>query len=263
ISMLPIEALSIRMCATMFPPSSATAIFIGCPISFALFSAALITRRASSSFTADIDSSLQLFQHVVRRPEVRELVQQVTVRPNLICHVSVGVYRKEKIDNVIGQRPAIVRKARRLARMIGKNIWQQLSCDDLCVLRSIAACVFQLVRKHADEAIIIRWLPAEVGLPLLSDEENRLQWSGTPVCLDPAFRSFVHCASPDPYFIGSQFRVGKFNHDAAHIFVFEEVVARELHVIEIADYVQKERIAAPAEEKTEVADFRHQGFSPN
>src|SRR5947207_7774040 len=68
--MLPIQALSIRMWATMFPPSSATAIFIGCPISFALFSAALITRRASSSFTADIDSSLQLFHHIVWRPEV-------------------------------------------------------------------------------------------------------------------------------------------------------------------------------------------------
>src|ERR1051326_2010464 len=137
--MLPIQALSIRTCATMFPPSSATAIFIGCPISLAFFSAALITRRASSSFTADIDSSSQLFQHVVRRPEVRELVQQVTVRPNLICHASVGVKREEKIDNIIGQRPAIVRKARRLVRMIGKNVWQQLSCYGLCVLRSIAA----------------------------------------------------------------------------------------------------------------------------
>src|SRR5882672_6754836 len=261
--MLPIQALSIRMWATMFPPSSATAIFIGCPISLAFFSAAPITRRASSSFTADIDSSLQLFQHVVRRPEVRELVQQVTVRSNLICHVSVRVYRKEKIDNVIGQRPAIVRKARRLARMIGKNIWQQLSCDGLCVLRSIAARVFQLVREHADETIIIRRLPAEVSLPLLSDEENRLQWSCTSVCLDPAFPSFVHRASPDPHFIAFQIRVGQFKHDAANIFVEEEVVPGELHVIEIADYVQKERIAAPAEEKTEVADFRHQGFSPD
>src|SRR3989442_7156865 len=133
--MLPIQALSIRMWATMFPPSSATAIFIGCPISLAFFSAALITRRASSSFTADIDSSLQLFQHVVRRPEVRELVQQVTVRPNLICHVSVGVYREEKIDNGIGQRPAIGRKAPRLPWMLGKNIWQQLSCCGLVVLK--------------------------------------------------------------------------------------------------------------------------------
>src|SRR5258705_2264994 len=212
-SMLPIQALSIRMWATMFPPSSATAIFIGCPISVALFSAALITRRASSSFTADIDSSLQLFQPVVRLPDVREVVQQVTVRPNLICHVSVGVYREEKIDNVIGQRPAIVRKARRLVRMIGKNIWQQLSCDGLCVLRSIAACVFQLVREHADEAIIIRSRPAEVSLPILSNEEKRLQWPGTPVCLDPAFPSFVHCASPDRHFIASQFRVGEFKHD--------------------------------------------------
>src|SRR5437016_10225274 len=136
--MLPIQALSIRIWATMFPPSSATAIFIGCPISLALFSAALITRRASSSFTADIDSSLQLFQPVVRRPEVRELVQQVTVRPNLICYVSVRVYREEKIDNVIGQRPAIVRKARRLARMMSTNIWQQLFSDGPLLLRSIA-----------------------------------------------------------------------------------------------------------------------------
>src|SRR6266478_5399697 len=186
-SMLPIQALSIRMRATMFPPSSAAAIFIGCPISLAFFSAALITRRASSSFTADIDSSLQLFLHVVRRPEVRELVQQITVWPNLICHVSVRVYREEKIDNVIGQRPAIVRKARRLVWMIGKTVWQQLSCDGLCILRSIAARVFQLVREHTDETIVIRRVPAKVSLPLLSDEENRLQWSGTSVCLDPAF----------------------------------------------------------------------------
>src|SRR6476620_4411274 len=111
--MLPIHALFIRMWATMFPPSSATAIFIGCPISLAFFSAALITRRASSSFTADIGSSSQLFHHVVRGPHVRKLGQQVLVWSDLIRHVSVHVYREENIDNVIGQRPAIVRKARR------------------------------------------------------------------------------------------------------------------------------------------------------
>src|SRR6266545_4306191 len=83
--MLPIQALSIRMWATMFPPSSATAIFIGCPISLAFFSAALITRRASSSFTADIDSSsLQLFQHVVRGPQIGELGEQIAVGPYFI-----------------------------------------------------------------------------------------------------------------------------------------------------------------------------------
>ena len=99
--MLPIEALFTRMWATMFPPSSATAIFIGCPISLAFFSAALITRRASSSFTADIDSSLQLFHNIVWRPEVRELAQQVAVRPDLICDLGVFVDREEMIDNII------------------------------------------------------------------------------------------------------------------------------------------------------------------
>src|SRR5882724_596910 len=261
--MLPIHALSIRMWATMFPPSSATAIFIGCPISLAFFSAALITRRASSSFTADIDFSLYLFQQLVRRPEVRKLVQQVTVGPNHICHASVSIYRKEMIDNIIGPRPAIVRKARRLARMIGKNIRQQLSCDGLCVLRRIAARVFQFVREDANEALIIRWLPAEVSLSLLSDEENRLQWSCTPICLDPAFASFVQCASPNSDFIASQIPAGQFNHDAANILVCEKVVARELHLIEITLCIEKERIAAPTKEKMVVACFGYQRFPPD
>src|SRR5260370_30017313 len=56
--MLPIHALSIRTCATMFPPSSTTAMFMGWPISVAFFSAALIMRRASSNFTAVIDPPL-------------------------------------------------------------------------------------------------------------------------------------------------------------------------------------------------------------
>src|SRR2546430_2687101 len=217
--MLPIQALFMRMWATMFPPSSATAIFIGCPISLAFFSAALITRRASSSITADIDSSLQLFEDVVRRPEVRELVHQVTVRPNHVCHVSVGVYREEKIDNVIGQRPAILRKARRLVRMIGKNIWQQLSCDGLCVLRSIAACMFQLVREDANEPIIIGRLPVEIRVSLFSGKKNCLQWSRPALCLAPAVLGFLHCASPQSNLIGSQSRVGQFKHDAADVFV--------------------------------------------
>jgi len=59
--MLPIQALSIRMWATMFQPRQ--------PLQYSLlpnFPGFIfgrdITRRASSSFTADIDSSLQLFQ---------------------------------------------------------------------------------------------------------------------------------------------------------------------------------------------------------
>ena len=53
ISSAAIAALSMRTCATMLPPSSATAMFMGWPSSFAFFSAAAMIRRASSSLTAE------------------------------------------------------------------------------------------------------------------------------------------------------------------------------------------------------------------
>jgi hypothetical protein len=49
ISILPSHAPSILMWLTKFPPASTTAMFIGCPISRAFFSAAEMTRRASSN----------------------------------------------------------------------------------------------------------------------------------------------------------------------------------------------------------------------
>ena len=120
--------------------------------------------------------------------------------------------------------------------------------------------MFQLVGKHANEAIVICWLAAKVVLFLFSREEDRLQWSSTSVCLDPAVVSFVHGASPNSDLVSPEFSVGKFERDAANILVFEEIVPGKLHVIEIAVHVEKERIAAPTEEKTEVADLCHQGF---
>src|SRR6266446_4414409 len=111
--------------------------------------------------------------------EVRELIQQITVRPNLICHDSVRVHRKENVGNVISQRPAIVRKGYRAARIIGENVWQQRSRDAFGILRRVAARVFQFVREHADEAIIVCWVPGEVLLFLLAGKENRLQGSST------------------------------------------------------------------------------------
>src|SRR5271166_5814495 len=61
--MLPIQAPSMRTWATRLPPSSATAMFMGCPISAAFFSAAAIIRRASSSFTADIRPPAKVSSH--------------------------------------------------------------------------------------------------------------------------------------------------------------------------------------------------------
>src|SRR5215471_305059 len=95
------------------------------------------------------------------------------------CHLAVRVHRQENVDNIVGECPAIVRKARRLARVIGQNVWQQLSRDSLRLVRRIAACMFQFVREDADETIIVRRLSAKVRLPLISNEENRLHWSST------------------------------------------------------------------------------------
>jgi hypothetical protein len=119
------------------------------------------------------------------------------------------------------------------------------------------------VGEDINEVIVIRRLPAEVRLPLLSGQENRLHGSSTPVCLDPAFPSFVHRASPKPHLTASQSRVGQFKHDAANVLVFEEIVPRELHFIEKAVCVEKEWIGTPTKEKTAVAGFRHQSFSPD
>src|SRR5215472_2143042 len=135
---------------------------------------------------------------IVRRPQVRELVQQIAVRPNLVfCHLAVCVDRQEDIDNIVGEFPAIVRKPHRLMRVIRKNVWQQLSGDSCRVLRGIAACVFQFVCEDANEAIIIRWLSAEVRFSFLSNKENRLHWSSTPLDLDPAFSIFNQYATPN------------------------------------------------------------------
>src|SRR5262245_22073966 len=153
--------------------------------------------------------SLRAAALIVRGSQVRERVQQIAVRPNLIsCRLSVCEHGEYHVDFIVGQCAAIVRKARRSARVIRKDVWQQRSRHTYCLLRRIAARASQFVREYANEAIIIRWLPVEVCLPLLSGEEHRLQWSSTPICLDPAFSSSVQRASPKPHPIGPQSRVG-------------------------------------------------------
>src|SRR5436309_16089520 len=127
----------------------------------------------------------------MRGAEVRELVQQIAVRPNRFCYVSVRVQRKENVGNVIEQRPAIVRKGYGAARIIGENVWQQRFRDAFGILGRVAARMFQFVCEYADEAIIICWVSAEVFRSLLAGKENRLQGSSAAVCLDPAICSLV------------------------------------------------------------------------
>src|SRR6266481_3388691 len=109
------------------------------------------------------------------------------------------------IDNVVGQRPAIVRITDRLARIIDKNVRQQFSRNVLGVVRRVAARVLQFLREDADEMIIICRLSEEVLLFPFSREENCLQWSCTSVCLNPAVASFVHRASPNSDLVSAEF----------------------------------------------------------
>ena len=147
--------------------------------------------------------------------------------------------------------------------VVRKNVGQQLPRDGPCVLWRIAACMLQFVREDTNEAIIIRWCPVEVCLLLLSGEEDGLHRSATAVCLDPAFASFLQCASPKSQHVSPESRVGQFKHDAANIFIGEEVLPRELHFVEEAVCVEEERIAAPTHEQGAVAGFRHHSFLPD
>src|SRR5262245_61928917 len=201
---------------------------------------------------------------IVRRPEVREPVEQIVMRPDLISrHFPVCENRKEDVNNVVLESPTILRIGCRPARVVGKNVWQQLSRGADRVLTRVAARVFQLVCKDADEASIIRWLPAEIRVSLLPGEKNRLQWSSTAVCLDPAFPLSIHCASPDSHLFVRQSRVRQFKHDAAHILIGEEIITSKLHVVEEPVCVEEERIAAPATKKAAIVRGRDRGFPPD
>jgi hypothetical protein len=74
------------------------------------------------------------------RPEVREVVEQIDVRPDAITRdLSIGVIGKEYINNIVAERPAIARKTCWAPRVIGKNVRQQLFRDRDCVFLRITA----------------------------------------------------------------------------------------------------------------------------
>jgi hypothetical protein len=53
-------------------------------------------------------------------------------------------------------------------------------------------------------------------------------------------------ASPKANLFRPQGRVGHLQHDAAHVFVSEEIVAGELQVVQGAPHIEEEGIATPA-----------------
>src|SRR5436190_6229390 len=217
-----------------------------------------VPRLRSPSSSDEAHCPLALAR-IVRRPQIRELVQQVAMRSDFVSrHLSVGVYSAEHVEHIVGECPAILRKGCGAARIVGKNVWQQRLRHGDCIVLSVAARMFQFVREDTNKPIILRRLPLEVQLPCLSWEENRLLWPCAPICLNPAFFSLVQGATPKSHLVAPKSRIGQFKHDAAHVLVREEIVASELHFVEQAIRVEKERIAAPTKERTVVSCFRYQ-----
>ena len=105
------------------------------------------------------------------------------------------------------------------------------------------------VREDGDETGIVRRLTREVGISLRADKEDSLRGQRAAVRLDPTPARAVQRAGPQANPFGPKGRVGHFQHDAAHVFVGEEIVAGELQIVQGALRVEEEGIAAPAREE--------------
>src|SRR5215203_7420077 len=119
--------------------------------------------------------------------------------------------------------------------------------------------MLQRVGDAVHEAGVIGRLPSEVlRLLLVRDDEGDLLGMSPTVHLDPAPAICRDQRSlPKTHLGGPQLSIGELQHDAAHILVGEEVLARELEVVEGTAYVVEEGIATPAREEAIVASLRH------
>src|SRR5579872_465756 len=116
------------------------------------------------------------------------------------------------------------------------------------------------MREDGDKAGIVRRLSGEVSLVLLTGKKGRLVGPRPAIRLDPSpvrVAGWDQCASPKSNLILTKKRVGHFYHDAAGIFVCEEIPACKLKVVERAEHVEEERIAAPTGKEQMVTSPRH------
>src|SRR5882762_4065892 len=168
-------------------------------------------------------------------------------------HLSISEDANKRIERIVGECPAVIGKRRRARMVIGQNIWEQCPRHALRLSRRISTCVLQSVREGSKEALIVRGFTSEVGISFF-DKYDRLRRPGSALHLDPtATITWRKRARPQANFFCPQNRVRYFKNDAAHVFVSEEIVTRELQVVLRAFHVAEERIAAPAGKETGIA----------
>src|SRR5438270_1428489 len=136
--------------------------------------------------------------------------------------------------------------------LIRQNIWEQCPRHALRLSRRISTCVLQSVREGGKETLIVRRFTRKVGI-FLFDKYDRLRRPGSALRLGPAAITWRKRARPQPNLFCPQGGVRYFKNDAAHIFVSEEIVARELQVVLRAFHVAEERVAAPAGKEADIA----------
>ena len=154
--------------------------------------------------------------------------------PDLIpCHLAICENRKEGIDGVVGEGPAILRERRWARGTIREDLRQHRPCHPHRFLRAIPTRMLQRMSEGGNETDIVR-LPCEIGISLRAGEtekKEKLQGPRAALRLDPtpirAVRSNQR-AVPQANCFAPQGKVGHFEHDAAHIFVGEEIVTSEL-----------------------------------
>src|SRR5260370_20014638 len=193
----------------------------------------------------------------IRKPE-----EQIAVGPYVVpVDLAIRENAHEKIEGIVGECPAVIGKRRRSQRVIRQNIWEQCSRHALRLGRSISTCVLQSVREGSKKTPICRRFTSEVGISFL-DKYHRLRGPGSAFDLKPATTIvWRKRARPEANFSCPQSRVRYFKNDAAHIFVSEEILAREPQVVLRAFHVAEERVAAPAGNETGIAGLCNLRFA--
>src|SRR3954451_7674260 len=122
--------------------------------------------------------------------------------------------------------------------------------------------MLQRVGEHADEAsVICRFAAAVCILLLVRDEEGDNLGSSPPLNLNPVrVIGLDQVSMPETHLAICELAIGKLEHHAAYIGIGEEVVSRELELVEGTACVVEEGVTTPASEEAVLARLRHRSF---
>ena len=103
-------------------------------------------------------------------------------------HLAICENRKEGIDSVVGESPAILRERRWAPRIIRQDLRQHRACHPPRFLRDIPTRMLQRMSEGGNETDIVRRLPCKVGISLRAretEDKEKLQGPRPALRLDP------------------------------------------------------------------------------